>query len=310
MKGLILAAGRGTRLLPLTETRSKPMVTVANRPLIHYAIDKLVEIGVDEIGIVVGENEDELRSGLGYPGPRLTFIRQPEPQGLAHAVSFAHDFTGEDDFILLFCDNLFKAGLQESLHIWRTRDENCQCLIHVIEVEDPRAFGVTVCDGCDVLNLEEKPQQPKSNLAVVGIDFFTPRIYDAIGRIKPSARGELEITDAINELIVMGHSVRAETISGYWFDTGTFGDLLAAQAHVMQSSNDGVLKGSSLTEPVVIADDSRLVNSRIGPNVAIAEGCALYDCELSNCMVYPGTTLEGVQARGAIFDGAIRIDVA
>jgi len=147
MRGVILAAGRGTRLKPLTEQRSKPMVLLANRPLIHYAIDKLVEIGVTDIGIVVGENEAELRHALLYPGVDLTFLRQPEPKGLAHAVSFARDFTGGDDFILLFCDNLFSAGLDASLEQWRARDEQTHCLIHVHEVGDPRAYGVAVCDG-------------------------------------------------------------------------------------------------------------------------------------------------------------------
>jgi glucose-1-phosphate thymidylyltransferase len=286
------------------------MVTVANRPLIHYAIEKLVDIGVTDIGIVVGDNEQELRDQLAYPSAQLAFIRQPEPHGLAHAVSYARDFTGDDDFILLFCDNLFSASLQGSHKIWNTRQGQTECLIHVHEVDDPRAYGVAVCDGRAVMELEEKPQDPKSNLAVVGIDFFTPVIYDAISRIKPSKRGELEITDAINELIVMGHGVRAEQIGGYWFDTGTFSDLLTAQSHVIENRVDAGFLESSVVEPVAIAEGSRVVRSRLGPNVAVGEGCALYDCDLTDCQVYPGTTLEGIQARRAIFDGDVRIDVA
>jgi len=310
MRGLILAAGKGTRLHPLTDTRSKPMVTVANRPLIHYAIDKLVEIGVHEIGIVVGDNEAELRAGLTYDGPRFTFIRQAEPRGIAHAVDCAREFTDDDDFSLLFCDNLFSASLRDSINVWQTRSDNCACLIHVHEVEDPRAYGVAVCDGSNVIELEEKPQAPKSNLAIVGVYFFTPRIYDAIARIQPSARGELEITDAIAELIALGHNVRAEKIGGYWFDTGTFRDLLIAQAHVMQSSYAGVLESSSLSEPVAIASGARIVNSRIGPNAAIAEGCTIDGCTLSDCMVYPHTTLSGISASNAIFDRDVRMDVS
>jgi glucose-1-phosphate thymidylyltransferase len=271
------------------------MVLLANRPLIHYALDKLVEIGVTDIGIVVGDNEDELRRDLAYPGAQLTFIRQPEPKGLAHAVSFAREFTGDDDFILLFCDNLFSISLHDSLEEWNGRDPQCECLLHVHQVDDPRAFGVAVVEGGWVSALEEKPQQPRSNLAIVGIDFFTPRIYDAIARIEPSFRGELEITDAIAELLTLGYKVRAREIGGYWYDTGTFRDLLTAQAAVLDGKVDvpeGTLQGSTL-----------------GANVAVGAGASVSGCELADCMVYPGTQLRGVTASGAIFDGTTRIDV-
>jgi glucose-1-phosphate thymidylyltransferase len=333
MKGLILAAGRGTRLQPLTNSRSKPMVPLANRPLINFALDKLVEIGVTDVGIVVGENEDELRRDLAYPGAQLTLIRQPEPKGLAHAVSFARDFTADDDFILLFCDNLFSQDLHGSLDRWQALREGgsreVACMLHVHEVQDPRAFGVAVVQDGWVSELEEKPEHPRSNLAVVGIDFFTPVIYEAIGRIKPSRRGELEITDAIAELIAMGYSVRAEPLEGFWFDTGTFGDLLNAQSRVMELlelniemeleesevegsvgiQGPGLIKGSKLYGPSVIGRRCVIRNCTLGPNVAIADNCTLEDCELSNCEVYEGTTLKGQKASHAIFDGELRVDV-
>lgn len=214
------------------------MVPLAGRPLISYPLEKLLEIGVREIGLVVGSNEDELRDGLAdYAGrASLSFVQQAEPKGLAHAVNCARDFTGDDDFILLFCDNIFSAGLQPAQEAWQSlRAQHGECaIIHTVEVADPRAFGVAVVDENDyVLELEEKPQQPKSSLAVVGIDFFTPGIYDAISRIKPSARGEYEITDAIAELIRMGHPVKALRLPGYWFDTGTPADLERAENAVL-----------------------------------------------------------------------------
>lgn len=331
MKGLILAAGRGTRLKPLTDGRSKPMVLLANRPLIHYAIDKLVEVGITDIGIVVSDNEDELRGTLAYPGAELTFIRQPEPLGLAHAVGFAREFTGDDEFVVLFCDNLFSINLHGALDDWQLLrgDPGCECIVHVHEVRDPRACGVAVVHNGWVEQLEEKPAQPKSKLAVMGIYFFTPRIYDAITRIKPSARGELEITDAISELITMGQKVRALRAGGYWFDTGTLRDLLTAQARVMtdelyelecepQKSRvsgsvgipaDCVVESCTIEGPLLVGSGSTLSGSRIGPNVAVAAGCRVTDCELSDCQLYPGTVLSGVQARGAIFDGDTRIDI-
>lgn len=327
MKGLILAAGLGTRLRPLTERRSKPMVMLANRPLIHHAIDKLVEAGISEIGIVVGENEAELRNGLAYSGAQFTFIQQPEPKGLAHAVSFARDFTGKDDFVLLFCDNLFSASLHNSMAEWQKRD--CECMLHVYPVPDPRACGVAVVEDGWVTELEEKPKNPKSNLAIVGIDFFTPRIYDAIARIKPSFRGELEITDAMAELIAMGHRVRAREIEGYWYDTGTFGDLLTAQAAVLEQRECAVegtlmdspvegkldlpdgseVENSDITGPVVIGKGSIVIGSRIGPNVAIGDNCYVSKSTLADCMVYSNTSLNEITAKGAILEGELRIEV-
>jgi len=320
MKGLILAAGRGTRLRPLTDSRSKPMVLLANRPLIHYSIDKLVEVGITEIGIVVGENEAELRAGLDYPGDAaLTFLHQPHPGGLAHAVSFAEEYTGYDDFVLLFCDNLFSASLHDSVDEWRrVREDNaCDCLIHVHAVPDPRASGVAVVKDGWVMELEEKPQQPKSNLAIAGIDFFTPRIYGAISRIKPSARGELEITDAIAELVKEDAGVRALELEGFWYDTGTFGDLLAAQAAILGSpelrppSASSAASGTDtqIVEPVAIGAGSQLQSCRLGPNVSVADNCRLDNCQLRDCQVYPGTTLRDVTASRAIFDGERHIDV-
>ncbi len=243
MKGLILAAGRGTRLGELTANRSKAMVPLAGRPLISYPLEKLLQVDITDIGLVVGSNEDELREGLAEYGGHcnFSFVRQDQPLGLAHAVNCAKDFVGNDDFVLLFCDNIFNETLHGAVAEWeRLRAEHGDCaLIHTIEMDDPRACGVAVLgEDYFVTELEEKPQQPKSNLAVVGIDFFTPRIFEAISRIQPSARGEYEITDAISELIRLGCPVKALPLHGWWYDTGTPDDLQRAEAAV-QNRNGG-----------------------------------------------------------------------
>lgn len=333
MKAVILAAGRGTRLKPLTGARSKPMLPLANQPLITYPLQKLLCAGVYDIGIVVGDNEDELRAGLNHVPAELAYIRQPEPLGLAHAVDCAREFTADDDFVLLFCDNLFSEPLSHAQAEWaaqRAQHSDMAALIHVIELDDPRACGVAVVDGGGwVLGLEEKPAQPRSNLAVVGIDFLTPRIFDAIARISPSKRGELEITDALGELVAMGHRVRARKLSGFWYDTGTVPDLLGVLKPVMdefgvyqvQGSHPGttlsgpvgiargaVIEDCQLTGPVLIGADCRLRGCRLGPYVAIDTHCVIEDCTLAHCQLYPGTRLTGATDSGVIYDGELRVD--
>jgi glucose-1-phosphate thymidylyltransferase len=335
MRGLILAAGRGTRLKPLTESRSKALVLLANRPLIHYAIDKLLDIGIEDIGVVVGDNEGQLRSVLDPRSANFTYIRQGEAAGIAHAVSCAREFTGDSEFILLFCDNVYSSSLRLSLQQWRQLrgdlSGRCQCLLHVHTVDDPRNCGVVVVDSDGwVTELEEKPQQPRSDLAIAGVYYFTPKIHSAIERISPSARGELEITDAIGTLLADGCGVHAYEPGGFWYDTGTFAHILAAQASVMDAQQyeneaeacksrisgnaglppDCVVESCTIEGPVLAAAQCLLRGSRIGPNVALGQGSSVNGCELSDCILYPGTQLDGVQARGAIFDGTTRIDVS
>jgi glucose-1-phosphate thymidylyltransferase len=333
VKAVILAAGRGTRLKPLTDTRSKPMLPLANQPLITYPLQKLLCAGIYEIGIVVGDNESELRAGLTHVPANLSYIRQDEPKGLAHAVQCAGGFIGGDEFILLFCDNLFSEPLALAQAEWSAHcagSSGVAAMIHVIEVDDPRPFGVAVVDGDGwVKELEEKPKQPKSNLAVVGIDFLTPRIFDAIPRIQPSARGELEITDAIHELVKMGHRVWARRLSGFWYDTGTIPDLLDVLQPVMdefgayqaQGSHPGstlsgpvgiargaVVEDCQLTGPVLIGGESRLRNCQLGPYVAIGAHCVVEGCTLAYCQLYPGTQLSGTTDSWAVYDGGLRVD--
>jgi glucose-1-phosphate thymidylyltransferase len=333
MKGVILAAGLGTRLRPLTSARSKPLIPVANQPLIHYPLERLLDIGVTEVGLVVGANRAELTAAPWPDAANLTFITQDEPRGLAHATACAREFCGDDDFILLFCDNLFSEPFDGALAQWRklrNTEPRLGAMLHVLEVPDPRAFGVAVLDGEGwVLDLEEKPQNPRSNLAVVGIDFLTPRIFEAIPRIKPSFRGELEITDALLELTRLGYKVYARNLTGVWYDTGTFRDLIDVLKPALEWRTEfsvrgvltacnltgqvevgagSVLTDCALTGPVVIGENCRITGTRLGPYVAVGDGCELAGCAMTGCQVFPGTSLEDVSAADAIFDGQARIE--
>jgi len=328
MKGMILAAGRGTRLRPLTNSCSKPMLPVANQPLISYPLRRLTDEGIEEITIVAGENEAELRAGLPeITAAELKYVRQPEPLGLAHAVDCGRPAIGADDFVLLFCDNIFSEPLADSLSDWRRLSlefADIAAMIHVVTVDDPRAFGVAVVDDGWVVDMEEKPQNPRSNLAVVGIDFLKPQIFDAISRISPSARGELEITDALFELTRMGYRVRARQLPGFWYDTGTFADLIDVLKPVMDASLQrteagevrhsevtGLLTheaGASVTDcvitgPVAVAKGAQVHSCRLGPYVAIGPDAEVHDCELRQVQIYPGTALAAVQLSDAIVSG-------
>jgi glucose-1-phosphate thymidylyltransferase len=323
MKGLILAAGMGTRLRPLTGRVSKPLLPLAGAPLISYPLRSLLQAGVHDIGIVAGDNLAELQHGLAaydsaYGGPaRLSYLHQPHAGGLAHAVACARDYCGGDDFVLLFCDNLYAAPLAPALEQWgqlrhRSSDGH-EALIHTITVADPRAFGVAVLDDQRaVLHLEEKPAQPRSDQAVIGIDILTPQIFEAIGHIRPSARGELEITDALMQLVHGGHRVHARALPGWWFDTGTFSALLEALPPVMDElaatahericiSPDATVEDCTFEPPVYIGAGCRLRGCRLGPYVSCEGDCSLENCRLEHCLVYPGAQLLHIHAARQVF---------
>lgn len=284
MKGVILAAGKGTRLYPVTRHIPKPLLPLANRPTIHYAFERLVEIGVEEICVVVGENESEMSNALGDGclfGVRLSFARQDEPKGLAHAMASAKEFVGEEDFIMYLGDAIYTEPLIDLRNEFESQP--CANLNLVMEVEDPRRFGVAnVVDG-RIVKLVEKPANPESNLAMAGVYFFRSQIWDVLPDLKPSARGEYEITDAIQMLIERRETVLAGLYQGMWFDTGTLPSFLECTSHLL---GGGVLVGGG-----------SVVNAPIGPATCIGDR-ALLDCaSILNSTILPNAS---VRVRGRI----------
>ncbi|MEZ0327101.1 MAG: sugar phosphate nucleotidyltransferase, partial [Fimbriimonas sp.] len=262
MKGVILAAGKGSRLYPITHVIPKPLLPLANRPTLYYAFDRLKEMGVTDICIVVGDNEAQMREALGDgadQGVRLTFVKQEEPKGLAHAVGFAKDFVGSDSFVLYLGDAIYGEGFVEQAR--RFQDSGAANLNIVKPVEDPRRFGVANVVGERIVKLVEKPQNPESNLAMAGMYFFGSAIWSVIPELKPSARGEYEITDAIQMLIDRGETVLAGVYDGIWFDTGTLDSFLETSAFL---TANGTLIGEGAE-----------VNASVGDRVVIGEGATV-----------------------------------
>ncbi|BDG15488.1 glucose-1-phosphate thymidylyltransferase [Thermus brockianus] len=274
MKGLILAAGRGTRLRPLTHTRPKPVIRVAGRPIIHYAVENLREAGIEEIGVVVSpETEKDIREALAGYGVR--YVLQEEPQGLAHAVAVAREFLGDSPFVLYLGDNLFQKGIRPFLAAFR---EGVSAVIALVRVEDPRQFGVAVLEGERIVRLLEKPQNPPSDLAVAGVYVFAPEVLEVIQDLKPSARGEYEITDAIQGLIDRGREVVGVEVSGWWKDTGRPKDLLDANRLLLEELSprvEGEVEGSELTGRVVVEKGARVVRSTVIGPAFIGEGAVV-----------------------------------
>jgi glucose-1-phosphate thymidylyltransferase len=304
MKGLILAAGSGTRLRPITYTRAKPLIPVAGRYIITYPIEKLLEVGIDDIGIVVGANEAEVRDCLSraYPSRKFSFVRQNEPLGLAHACRSAARFLSREPFCMLLGDNLFGDSLETPL--FKFTDGGYNCLLTLFPVENPQSFGVAEVEGERVVRLVEKPPMPTSNLAITGIYFFDEAIFKAIERVRPSARGELEITDAMQSLIDHGMKVGYTKLSGWWKDTGRLPDLLEANRTILsylKASVKGDVASSEVRGALHLPATSRIVNSTVvgpvwvGPDVTIADSTVG-----PNVAVHAGTTLAGVSVEDSI----------
>lgn len=291
MKALVLSGGRATRLRPITHTSAKQLVPVANKPILFYAIEAIRDAGIDEIGIIVGHTAEEVMGAVGNGerwGVKITYIPQDAPKGLAHAVKIAEPFVGDDRFIMFLGDNLIRDGVAEVVRRFEAEDANAHIML--AQVKNPQDFGVAELDGDRVLRLVEKPKEPKSDLALVGVYLFDSTIFTAVNSIKPSARGELEITDAIQWLIENGKVVHWHKITGWWKDTGKLEDLLEANRLVLENMEtriDGTVDDpSNIYGRVVIEAGAKVVNSVIRGPAIIGEGC-----EITNAYVGPFTSI-------------------
>jgi glucose-1-phosphate thymidylyltransferase len=313
MKALILAGGAGTRLRPITHTRAKQLVPVANTPILFYGIEAMADAGIKDIGVIVGETGDEVREALGDGsrfGVSFTFVPQDAPLGLAHCVLIARDFLGADDFVMYLGDNLLEQDLAAFVDAFERARETADppaAQILLKQVPDPQRFGIaTLDDEGHVVALVEKPVDPPSDLALVGVYLFDATIHEAVRAIQPSARGELEITDAIQWLIDHGHRVRTELLTGWWIDTGKLTPLLEANRLLLEkiehrvdgsvdeaSSIDGrvvieagaEVVNSTIRGPVAIGRGTRVVDSFIGPFSAIGSGCRIVHSEIEHSVV-------------------------
>jgi glucose-1-phosphate thymidylyltransferase len=319
MKGLILSGGRGTRLRPITHTSAKQLVPVANRPVLFYGIEAMAQAGIEEVGIIIApETGDEIREAAGDGsmfGVRLTYIVQDEPAGLAHAVLTAEPFLGDDSFVMYLGDNLLQGGIGELVATFRRNSP--EALILLTPVPDPQHYGVAELEDGRVVALAEKPPEPKTDLALVGVYMFTPAIHDAARAIRPSARGELEITDAIQHLVDAGRRVEPHVVRGWWKDTGRLEDMLEAnrlildtidrrvEGELVDSRCDGrviVEAGARLERctvrgPAIIGAGTRLVDCYVGPYTAIGEDCTIERAEVEHSILLAGASVRGLDGR-------------
>jgi glucose-1-phosphate thymidylyltransferase len=326
VKGLILSGGAGTRLRPITHTSAKQLVPIANKPILFYGIEDMAAAGISEIGIIIGDTGAEIREAVGDGsdfGVSVTYIPQDAPLGLAHCVLIARSFLGDDDFIMYLGDNMLEQGLADFVSRFEaeriadagTNAPSAQILL--AKVPNPTAFGVAELspDGGSVVRLVEKPENPPSDLALVGVYLFDSSIHDAVAAIAPSERGELEITDAIQWLIDAGRRVRHEVLEGWWIDTGKKDPLLECNRlvlDVLSPRNDGtidatskvegkvviekgaVIVNSTLRGPLVIGGNTRIENSYIGPFSSVANNCVVQDSELDHSVVLRNSTIIGI----------------
>jgi len=283
MKALILAGGKGTRLRPLTYTVTKQLLPVANKPILFYGLEQIAAAGITDIGMIISpDTGPDITSTVGDGsawGVKITFITQSQPLGLAHAVKTAQKFLADSPFLLFLGDNLIKEGVKNLLSEFETHSPDA--LIVLKEVADPRAFGVAEVDAsARVIRVVEKPKEPKSNLALVGAYIFTPLVHQAIDQIKPSWRGEYEITDSIQKLLEMGKNIRSHLLQGWWLDTGKKEDLLEANQMILDEYTKRNIKGeadasSRIIGRVEVGEGSRIENSLIRGPVSIASNCRL-----------------------------------
>jgi glucose-1-phosphate thymidylyltransferase len=318
MKALILSGGEGSRLRPITHTQAKQLIPVANKPILFYCLEAMRDAGIRQVGIVVGQTAPEVRAAVGDGSPwglEVTYIPQDAPLGLAHAVKISREFIGDDPFVMYLGDNVLLEGVAGFVKEFETHRPNAQ--IFLAKVREPERFGVAVVEGDRAVRLVEKPKEHISDLALVGVYLFDSTVFEAVDAIRPSGRGELEITDAIQQLIDSGRTVRTHMVSQWWKDTGKLEDLLEANRimlGVLDPRMDGevdtesrlvgsviVEKGakivrSAIRGPAIIGEHSVIEDSLIGPNTSIYYGCRVTSSEIENSIVMEHSVIEDVRA--------------
>lgn len=319
MKGLILSGGKGTRLRPITYTGAKQLVPVANKPVLFYAIEDLVEAGITDIGIVVGDTGDQIQAAVGDGsrfGARVTYILQEAPLGIAHGIKIAEDFLGQERFVLFLGDNFVRDGIVDLVEEFRNGSMNSQILLY--RVRNPQDFGVAELNDGHVVRLTEKPRQPKSDLAVIGIYMFDHNVFEAVRNVKPSARNELEITDTIQYLIDAGFTVGHHIIDGWWIDTGKKDDMLEANRLILETFETTVLgsvdadsqlhgkvvlgrgvqvRNSVIRGPAIIGEETVISNSFIGPFTSIDHHCLISNAEIEHSIIMENSRIVDIRSR-------------
>jgi glucose-1-phosphate thymidylyltransferase len=313
LKGLILSGGKGTRLRPITYTSAKQLVPVANKPVLFYGIEAMAEAGIEQVGIIIApETGDEVRAAAGDGsrfGVELTYILQDAPLGLAHAVLTAERFLGDSPFVMYLGDNLLQGGIEDLVAAFRSSGPDA--LILLTPVPDPESYGVAELSDGAVVRLVEKPANPNTNLALVGVYMFTPKVHRAARAIAPSGRGELEITDAIQHLVDQGLRIEPHIVKGWWKDTGRLEDMLAAnrlvldtiearlEGELVDSQVDGRvviepgarLERSSVRGPAIIGARARLSDCYVGPYTAVGEDCTIRNAEVEHSILLTGSSV-------------------
>ncbi len=318
MKAIILCAGLGTRLRPLTFSTAKHLIPVANKPVLHFGIESLVEVGAREIGIIVSKEsrsviQNAIDDGQRW-GAQITYVEQPSPRGLAHAAQCAESFIGNDPFAMYLGDNLLPEGLTGAAETFRSSKANAVVMLK--EVDDPRAFGIAELEGDRIVRLVEKPKEPKSNLAIVGGYFFDHNVFESIRQIKPSWRNEYEITDAIQNLIDRGLRVVPYVVKGWWKDTGKPADILDANRAMLDRvvrkidgkvdaaskiegavhiAADAEVVNSRIQGPAVIGAEARIVDAQIGPYASIGERVHVIGTRIENSVIMEDSSIQHVR---------------
>ncbi len=319
MKGLILSGGKGTRLRPLTYTSAKQLVPVANKPVLFYGIEAIAAAGIREIGIVVGDTQAEIRAAVGDGsrwGVRVTYIEQDAPRGLAHAVKIAEDFIAGEPFVMYLGDNLLNKGITHFVQEFEREKPAAQILL--ARVPDPQMFGVAQLQDGKVIRLVEKPKEPIGDLALVGVYMFGPEVFESVKRIRPSFRNELEITDAIQDLIDRGLTVRPHIVDGWWKDTGKLEDMLEANRLILDTiepcirgtvdaesriegkvivEEGALVERSVIRGPAIIGRGAKLIHAYVGPFTSIMNDVEIRDTEIEHSIVLEGACLRDLANR-------------